>query len=101
MTSAAGTPLPVTSASTTPQVAVGQVDEVVEIAADRLGRLPVGRHFPACQVRQLLGQEGLLDDAGDAQLLFQPLTGLRLDLLLADELRHAHGRRGLGRQVAQ
>ena len=83
------------------QVAVGQVDEVVEVAADRLGRLPVGRHLPARQLGQFLRQQGLLDDAGDAQLLLQPLTGLRLDLLLADELRHAHGRRGLGRQVTE
>ena len=84
-----------------PELAVGQLEEVVEVPADLARRLVVRRDVPAGQVGQLLGQELLLDQPGDVQLLLDPLAGEGLGLLLADQLRHADGRCGVGRQVLE
>ena len=83
------------------QAAVVEVEEVVEVAADLARRLVISRHVPACQMRHVVRQQGLLDQPGDLKLLLDALTLARLNLLLAHELGHAHGRRGLGRQVVQ
>ena len=84
-----------------PELAVGQLEEVVEVAADLAGRPVVRGDVPAGQVGQLLRQELLLDQPGDVQLLLDPLAGEGLGLLLADQLRHADGRGGVGRQVLE
>jgi hypothetical protein len=82
--------------------AVRQRDEVVEVAADRPGR-PVERgHVPARQVGQLLGQELLLDDLGDLELLLDPLPLAGFGLLLPDQLADPHGGgRVAGQRVEQ
>ena len=43
----------------------------------------------------------MLNQARDAQFLLQPFTLLRLDLLFAHQLRHAHGRRSLRGEVVE
>ena len=95
ITSAAGTPLSVTSPITRPTRAVGQRDEVVEVAADLARRPVVGGDLPARQVGQRAGQEVLLDQPGDLQLLLEALAAADLGLLLAHELADAHRRRRL------
>jgi len=47
-----------------PEPAVGQVDEVVEVAAHLAGGPVIGRHRPALGIGHLAGQEVLLDQAG-------------------------------------
>jgi hypothetical protein len=47
-------------------LAVEQLEEIVEIAADRARRLVVSRDPPSRKVRQLLGDELLLDHPGGA-----------------------------------
>ena len=83
---------------------VGQLDEVVEVAADRSCGAVVGGHLPAVQLGQLARQELLLDEGGDAHLLLEPLARLDLDRLLAHELGDTDGRRRLrgegGQQLA-
>ena len=101
ITSAAGTPLSVTSPTTNADAAVGQRYHVVEVAADLAGWAIVGGHLPSRQVGQLLGQEVLLDQPGDLELLLEALPGDGLRLLLADELGDAQGRRRLGREVVE
>ena len=51
--------------------------------------------LPAGQVGQLLGQEVLLDQARDLELLLVALARDRLGLLLADQLSDAQRRRSL------
>ena len=80
---------------------VGQLDEVVEVAADGPRRAVVGGHLPAVELRQLARQELLLDEGGDAHLLLEPLAGLDLDRLLAHELGDPDGRRRLGGEGGQ
>ena len=82
-------------------LAAGQLEEVVEVAADLAGRAVEGRELPAAQVGQLLGQELLLDQLGDPQLLLDPLTLADLGLLLADQLGDPHGRGGVAGQVVE
>jgi hypothetical protein len=55
--------------------------EVVEVAAHLAGGLIVGRHVVAWKPGQRLGQEGLLDQASNPQLLFDALPFLSLLLL--------------------
>ena len=101
ITSAAGTPLSVTSPTTKPTLPLGQRDDVVEVAAD-LARGPVvGRHLPARELGQLLGEEVLLDQLGDLELLLEALARGRLGLLLAHELADPQRRRGLGGEVVE
>ena len=75
--------------------AVGELDEVVEVAADDAGRTVVGGDLPVGQVRQLARQELLLDELGDLELLLVALAGLDLGRLLPDELGDPDRRRGL------
>ena len=81
--------------------ALGQRDDVVEVAAD-LARGPVvGRHLPARELGELLGEEVLLDQLGDLELLLEALARGRLGLLLAHELADPQRRRGLGGEVVE
>jgi hypothetical protein len=84
-----------------PELALGQLDEVVEVAADLTGGAVEGGELPAAQVGQLLGQELLLDQLGDPQLLLDPLTLADLGLLLADQLGDPHRRGGVAGQVVE
>ena len=84
-----------------PDPPIGHLDEVVEVAADRLGRAVERGDLPLGQLGQLARQELLLDERRDAQLLGQALAVGRLGRLLADELGDADGRGGLGRQRGQ
>jgi hypothetical protein len=57
---------------------------------------------PAGQVGQLFGEELLLDDLGDLQLLIDPLPLAGFGLLLPDQLADPHGRgRVAGQRVEQ
>jgi hypothetical protein len=56
---------------------------------------------PAGQVGQLVGQELLLDELGDLQLLLHPLPLADLGLLLADQLGDPDGGRGVRGQVVE
>ncbi len=84
-----------------PDPSVGQRDEVVEVATHGPRGPVVGGHLPVVELRQLPRQELLLDQGRDAHLLFEPLAGLDLDRLLADELGDADRRRRLGSQRRQ
>ena len=84
-----------------PDLAAGQVDEVVEVAADLGCGAVERRDLPARQVRERLREELLLDELRDAELLRDPLARSDLCLLLADELRDAYRRRGLRGQLLQ
>ena len=82
-------------------LAAGQRDDVVEVAAD-LARGPVvGRDLPARELGELLGQEVLLDQLGDLELLLEALARGRLGLLLAHELADPQRRRGLRGEVVE
>src|SRR5215213_481425 len=81
--------------------AVVEIQEVVEVAAHLAGGLVVGRYLVAGPVGHVFGEEGLLDQARDPELLLDALAFLGLLLLLADELGYLHGRRGLGGEVVQ
>src|SRR5215210_825342 len=63
-----------------PQPAVRQLQEIVEVAADLARGLVVGRYLVVGKPWQRFRQEGLLDQAGNVQLLFEalPLLGLLL-----------------------
>jgi hypothetical protein len=50
------------------QAAVVEGEKVVEVAADLARRLPVSGDLPTGEDRRRLGQQRLLDSAGDAQL---------------------------------
>ena len=101
ITSAAGTPLSVTSPIDEADAAVGQRDDVVEVAADLARRAVVGGHLPAGQVGELLGEEVLLDQLRDLELLLEALARGGLGLLLADELADPQRRRGLRGEVVE
>ncbi len=78
-----------------PDTPVGQLDEVVEVTAHGPGR-PVERcDLPPRELGQMLRQEVLLNQLRDLQLLLEPAARPDLDLLLADELADANGRRSL------
>ena len=79
-----------------PDPAVGQRDEIVEVATDRAGRAVVGRHLPVGQLRQLARQELLLDERRDPHLLLEALPCLDLHGLLAHQLGDPDRRCGLG-----
>ena len=81
--------------------AVVQGDHVVEVAAHLTRRAIVGRHLPSGQIRQLPGQEVLLDQAGDLELLLEALARRGLGLLLAHELADSQSRRRLGGQAVE
>ncbi len=66
---------------------VGQLEEVVEVAADLAGRLVVRGDLPAGQVGQLAREEVLLDQRRDLELLLDPLARPRLRRLLAARAR--------------
>ena len=101
ITSAAGTPLSVTSPMTKPMRPSLERDHVVEVAADLASGPVVRRDLPVGEVGQLLGQEVLLDEPGDLELLLEALPGRRLGLLLADQLADPQRRRGLGGEVVE
>ena len=95
ITIAAGTPLSVTSPITRPMRPSRQLDEVVEVAADRARRAVERGQLPAGERRQHLRQEVLLDQLRHRELLLEAVAGANLDLLLAHELADAHRRRRL------
>ena len=101
ITSAAGTPLSVTSPTTKPTRPSGQLDEVVEVAAHLAGRPVVGGDAASRAARAALGQEVLLDQPGDLELLLDALARARLGLLLAHELADPQRRRRLRGQVLE
>ena len=77
------------------------MDEVVEVAADRLRRAVERGDLPLGELGQLARQELLLDQRRDAQLLGEALAVGRFGGLLAHELRHADGRGCLSGQRGQ
>ena len=80
---------------------VGQLEEVVEVAADLAGRLVVRRHLPAGKVGQHAREEVLLDQRRDLELLLDPLARPRLCRLLLHELRDLESRGGLRREPVE
>ena len=80
--------------------AVRQRDHVVEVAADLARRPVVGGHLPARQVRQLLGEEVLLDQPRHLKLLLEALAGGSLGFLLAYELADPQRRGGLAARLS-
>src|SRR5215218_5237837 len=82
-------------------MAVVELQEVVEVAAYLAGWLVVCRYIPAAELGHRLGQQGLLDQARDPELLLNALALLGLLLLLADELGDLHRRCCLGGQVVE
>ena len=84
-----------------PDLTVGEVDEVVEVAAD----LPRGaverRDLPPGEVGDLPWEELLLDEVREAELLFETLSRSDLRFLLADQLRDTERGRGLRRQLVR
>jgi hypothetical protein len=74
-----------------PQPAGGQLDHIVEVAADRPSRLVVGRERPSRRMWQCLRQQRLLDAPRRPQLLLDLLLRLGSRVLLAYKLRHASG----------
>src|SRR5207245_4357277 len=76
-------------------LALGKLDEVVEIAADLARGAVEGGELPARKLRDALGQELLLDELRDLELLLQLLARADLRLLFPNELRDAQRRRGL------
>ena len=74
---------------------VAELDEVVEVAADRARRAVERGQIPAGERRQLLRQEVLLDQLRDRELLLEAVARADLGLLLAHELADAHRRRRL------
>ena len=101
ITSAAGTPLSVTSPTTKPDPPVGKRDHVVEVAAHLACGAVAGRDLPAGQIGKLLGQEVLLDQPGDLELLLEALARGGLRLLLAHELGDPQRRRRLAGEVVE
>ncbi len=73
--------------------AVAELHEVIEVAAHRARRTVERRDVPAAEFRELVGQELLLDELRDLQLLLDPLEVAGLGLLLADQLAQPKGRR--------
>ena len=83
-------------------LAVGQLEEVVEVAADLAGRLVVRVELPAGELGQHAREEVLLDQLRDAELLLDALARRGLGRLPPDELGHLQRRRGLrGERVEQ
>src|SRR5215213_370585 len=84
-----------------PEMAVLEFEKVVEVSS-YLARWAVEvRYIPAGYLGHTLGQEGLLDQARDPELLLDALALLGLLLLLADELGYLHSRCCLGGQVVE
>src|SRR5919112_234795 len=83
------------------ELAVVELQEVVEVAAYLASGLVVSRKLVAGQIRHMFGEEGLLDQARDPELLLDALALLGLLLLLADELGDLHRRCCLGSQVVE
>ena len=77
------------------------MNEVIEVAANLPRRLPERRDVPPLECRYFLGQQRLLNGAGDAQFGLDALAFDRGQLLLAYKLGDTHGRRGLYGQVVQ
>src|SRR5205814_3270763 len=74
---------------------LGQLDEVIEVAADLRRGAVEGRDLPARQVGQGLREELLLDELRDAELLVDAFAGPDFGFLLAHELGDADGGRRL------
>ena len=82
---AEATPLPATSHTTTPEGGAGHtgpahVEQVVEVPTRLEGRLGEGGHVQPRHRRDLVGQHGLLDLAGQLQLTVEPLGVAELEL---------------------
>src|SRR5215218_7101336 len=82
-------------------MAVLEFEEVIEVSSYLAGGAVEVRYIPAGDLRHALGEESLLDQARDPELLLDALPLLGLLLLLADKLGDLHGRRGLGSEVVQ
>ena len=80
---------------------VRKIDEVVEVAADLSGRPVVGTDAPAGHVGHAGGQELLLDQPSNPQLLGDPLPLLDLGGLLAHDLRQPQRRCRMAGQPGQ
>src|SRR5215208_6658216 len=83
------------------ELAVVELQEVVEVAAYLASGLVVSRKLVAGQIRHMFGEKGLLHQARDPELLLDALALLGLLLLLADELGYLHSRCCLGSQVVE
>ena len=73
-----------------PDAAIGQLHEVVEVAADGARGAVERGDLPLRKVRELAWQELLLDERRHPQLLGEPLALGGFVGLLADELRDAY-----------
>ena len=78
-----------------------ELQEVVEVPSYLPSWLVVSSKLVASHIRHMFGQEGLLDEAGNPELLLYALPLLSLLLLLANELGYLHSRGRLGCQVVQ
>ena len=84
-----------------PDAALGQRDEVVEVAADLACRPVVRGDGPTLRRGGLLREELLLDELGDLQLVVDPLAGSRLLGAVPHEVGDADGRRRVAGQVVE
>src|SRR5438093_2789740 len=82
-------------------LSVGELDEVVEIAAHFARGAVERRDLPTRELRYPLRKELLLDELRDAHLLLETLAGPDLDLLLAHELRDPDRGRRLTCQLVE
>src|SRR5205085_6580091 len=83
------------------QPAIVKVEEVVEVSTDLSGGQVARGQSPAWKRGQVPGQERLLDYARNAHFLLDALTYTHLRLLLAYQLRDAHGRCRLDCKVVE
>jgi hypothetical protein len=82
-------------------LAILQLDDVVEVAAHLAGRPVVGRDLPAREIGELARKEVLLDQPGDLELVLDALPLACLSLLLAHELADTQRRCGLRGEVVE
>ena len=82
-------------------LAVRELDKVIEVAAHLARRAVVRGDLPALELGQALGKELLLDELRDLKLLLESLASADLGLLLAHELRDPHRRRGLTGELVE
>ena len=80
---------------------VRQGDDVIEVASHLPRGLVISGHLPTRKLGKLLGQEVLLDQPGDLELLLEALPGHGLSLLLADELADPQRRRRLSGEIVE
>ena len=74
-------------------------EQIVEVAADRIGRPILGDELDPLHRRQLPRQERLLDLLGEQQILLQPLLLERLGVHARVLQRHRRLRRQPGQQI--